>query len=238
MKEFKSILNFSLTKEVGMKKLMRILVVVVFVVSVVLPLFGQPSISYQQCVWEETLDWSKGFFYVLACVISGYVPAEMHAISIAVFFIFGVIIPIGMLIALFYDFTPDTLIKNKNAKAVIAISAAFLAYRGGLSTAFIEVLTYGFLGVGALMVSTLFVGWISEAVDRWCGFEVWEVEKKIERRNLEERLADIDHRLDVLWERMGRYPPGSERANEIYEQIQALEETKKKLLKEYSKSKV
>jgi hypothetical protein len=97
------------------------------------------------------------FVGMTACIISGYAPSTYSWLSIIVFFIFGIILPLAMLISLFYDFSG--FLTNKNVRNVIAVSGALLSFRALFSTLFIDFLTYGFGGIGLLFINYLFFGW-------------------------------------------------------------------------------
>jgi hypothetical protein len=92
-----------------------------------------------------------------ACIISGYAPSTYSWLGITVFFIFGIIIPLAMLITLFYDFSG--FLTNKNVRNVIAFTGALLSFRALFSTLFIDFLIYGFGGIGLLFFNYLFFGW-------------------------------------------------------------------------------
>jgi uncharacterized membrane protein len=97
------------------------------------------------------------FVGMTACIISGYAPSTYSWLAITMFFIFGIIIPLAMLITLFYDFSG--FLTNKNVRNVIALTGALLSFRALFSTFFIDFLTYGFGGIGLLFINYLFFGW-------------------------------------------------------------------------------
>jgi hypothetical protein len=92
-----------------------------------------------------------------SCILSGYTPSEISWLGITVFFIFSIIIPITILVSLFYYFSD--FISHTGIRRVISFSAALLTYRALFSTLFIEFITYGLGGIGLLLINYLFFGW-------------------------------------------------------------------------------
>jgi hypothetical protein len=138
--------------------------IVMLLISVLLPLFGQPTVAYEKCETmfkpNVALLTFPGLFYTTSCVITGYAPAGLEWLTISTFAIFGVILPLGLLIALFWELVPEGLITSSAVRRVIAVIAALFAFRGFFATFLIEVLSYGFLGIGALAIAVLFTGFV------------------------------------------------------------------------------
>jgi len=110
----------------------------------VLPFLQKGEISYSECqtiVQENLLD-------TAACIIVGYAPTkEATSITSLSFWIFVVIIPLFILIYIFYDFVSISgMIEDKNARAVIGVGFGFLAFRGFLASKFVNFLSYGLFG--------------------------------------------------------------------------------------------
>jgi len=125
----------------------------------------QPIINYVACqgVFTTGRSGSNGATDVLdmiACTMSGYLPTYDYYgygiyISYTTFFLFGVVFPLALLIALAYwslDF-----VHQRNVKNVIAFSIGMIAFRGFFVSLFIEFLTFGIVGVMALIVNMLLI---------------------------------------------------------------------------------
>jgi hypothetical protein len=101
-----------------------------------------------------------GITYTTSCILTGYAPTGLEWLTVTTFVIFGIILPLGLLITLFWEFVPEGLIRSTAARRVIAVIAALFAFRGFFATFFVEMLSYGFAGVGALAVAVLFTGFV------------------------------------------------------------------------------
>jgi ABC-type multidrug transport system fused ATPase/permease subunit len=152
------------------RSLMILAVILLFVgiifalVGVLLPLFGTPTVTYEKCATMFKPDVSlltfPGITYTTSCILTGYAPTGLEWLTVTTFVIFGIILPLGLLITLFWEFVPEGLIRSTAARRVIAVIAALFAFRGFFATFFVEMLSYGFAGVGALAVAVLFTGFV------------------------------------------------------------------------------
>jgi len=133
-------------------------------ISVLLPIVGTPTVTYEKCTTMFKPDASlltfPGITYTTSCILTGYAPTGLEWLTVTTFVIFGIILPLGLLITLFWEFVPEGLIRSKAARRVIAVIAALFAFRGFFATFFVEMLSYGFAGVGALGGAVLIAGFV------------------------------------------------------------------------------
>ena len=145
--------------------------IILIIIGVLLPIFGKPTVTYEECKSMFAPDVSiltmPGLFYTTSCIFTGYVPQNLEWLTVTTFIIFGIILPLALLISLFFEFIPDFLITNPNARKVIAVVGALFAFRGFFATFFIQILDYGFAGIGALLVGTLFTGFVWKAAEKF-----------------------------------------------------------------------
>lgn len=117
-----------------------------------------PKINYKVC--EKTFISTgsvKDIFLTASCIFIGYAPVELSIYSILVFIIFLLILPLAMLISLFWDFSG--FLTHPGVRKVIAFSSALISYRMLVSTFLIEFLSYGLGGIGLLFFNYLLFGW-------------------------------------------------------------------------------
>jgi hypothetical protein len=149
------------------KSLMQVGLIIIYVsifgveIVYLLPYLGKPIVEYEECK-----GWSFAGFpsipFAFACVFTGYAPAGAEALTFASFFIFGILVPLGLLIALFYNFSD--FIANPNVRIIIAILSGMLSFRFLMATLFTELLSYGFAGIGLLFLDYLFFMWVQKSV--------------------------------------------------------------------------
>jgi hypothetical protein len=141
--------------------------ILLVIISVLLPLFGKPTVAYEQCVEMFKPDVSvltvPGIFYTTSCILTGYAPIGLEWLTITTFVIFGIVLPLALLISLFSAFIPEGMIEHSGARRVIVVVASLFAFRGFFATFFVEMLSYGFAGLGALLVGVLFTGIVYKA---------------------------------------------------------------------------
>jgi hypothetical protein len=154
-------------KSILMLAVALLLISVIWAIGgVVLPLISHPTVTYVQCMNvfnPATLVNVPGWFYATSCILTGYSPPDLQWLTITSFAIFGIILPIVFLYVLFWQFMPTEMISDSNVRRVIAFIAAMFAYRGFVATYFIDTLSYGFAGIGAMLVGVLFVGFVWKA---------------------------------------------------------------------------
>jgi hypothetical protein len=136
---------------------------IVFVlVGVLLPLFGEPTVTFDKCTTMFRPDISfftyPGLVYTFSCVLTGYAPTGLEWLTVTTFVIFGIILPLAFSFILFWEFVPEGLIPSAAARRVLALILALFAYRGALATFFVEILSYGSVGMLALLTGVLFTG--------------------------------------------------------------------------------
>jgi hypothetical protein len=142
----------------------------------VLPFLQKGEISYSEC---QTIV-QENVLATAACIIVGYAPTkEATSITSLSFWIFVVIIPLFILIYLFYDFVSISgMIENKNARAVIGVGFGFLAFRGFLASKFVNFLSYGLFGIALLVIDLILASGLLGYGNKF--YRKW-FEKSIER---------------------------------------------------------
>jgi hypothetical protein len=140
--------------------------IIAVMIGFLLPLLGKPTVTYEECKKEFKLDVSvltaPGLTYVTSCILTGYAPTNIELagwLNFTTFIIFGIILPLALLITLFCEFVPEGMITSRAARRVIGVIGALFAFRGIFGTLFVEILSYGFTGIGALSVAVLFTGY-------------------------------------------------------------------------------
>lgn len=134
-----------------------------------------------------------------ACVLAGYMPSEDY-LSYATFFIFAVILPMALLIAISLwalDFVHPTNLRN-----VIAFCIAMIGFRGFFVTLFIEFLTFGSVGILALIVNMLLIMMLWRIMVKFLGFAAIVTQEEnitylAELDRLLEREKDILRALEL-----------------------------------------
>jgi hypothetical protein len=146
--------------------------IILIMVGVLLPMFAQPTVTYEQCTGLFKPDASvltlPGALYATSCIVTGYAAPGVEWLVIITFFMFGIITPLALMFALFWEFIPEQMITNVNARRVITFAAGMFAFRGFFASYFIDMLSYGFAGIGALLVGVLFTGIVYKAAYRFC----------------------------------------------------------------------
>jgi len=158
-----------------------------------IPYLGSKVIEYNEC---KEISFTGGIsyenvVYTFACIFVGYAPAGTELTTLAVFIIFGLIAPLGMLIALFYEFTD--FLTNKGVRNVMTFLSAVVAYRFLLATLFIDLLGYGFAGLGILLFDYFFFMIVFRAMrGLWGGAMMIQA---IITETQMERIADLTKKL-------------------------------------------
>jgi hypothetical protein len=208
-----------------------------------LPPFGKSVVTYQECQGVVTTpstpqqpDPIVTVVGLSACIFAGFAPSGYDLYTIVTFVIFGIIAPLAMLIALFYEFTD--FLTHTGVRNVMAFLSALVAYRFLLSSLFIELLGYGFAGLGILLFDYFFFMIVFRAMKSlWKGGEI--MEEVIKSLTLEE-TADVINRLDKLEEKINKLQTAMERApaelkeelkRELEKTLKEKEELKKKAMK-------
>lgn len=205
--------------------------VILVVGSVLLPMFSQPTITYEKCTGlfksDASLATAPGWFYATSCVLTGYSTPDLEWLTIITFFIFGIIAPITLMYYLFKDFMPTGMITDQNARTVISFIAALLAFRGFAATYFIDMLSYGFAGIGALIVGVLFTGFVYTAALRFC--RPLGVDMKSEMRMFQLAEAEeVRREISDLEKNLSANPPN---ADAVRDRIRILSKRLDELIK-------
>ncbi|MEM5875267.1 MAG: hypothetical protein QXW01_00440 [Candidatus Aenigmatarchaeota archaeon] len=173
----------------------------VYVMPFVSQQFGKKSYA-TKC---EALS-GTNIIEMVGCIFSGYAPSNNEATTIAVFFIFGVIAPLGILIALFYEFTD--FFNNQGVRNVMTFLSALMAFRVLMADLFFELLSYGFAGLGILIVDYFFFMVIFKFMQRfWKGAEMIQ---EIITYTTEERIAELTRQLKNAEAMLSTLSPNSE----------------------------
>jgi hypothetical protein len=167
------------------------------------PYLGGKVVEYNECK-KESFSGKMSYdniVYAFACIFVGYAPTGMELTTLSVFIIFGVIAPLGMLIALFYEFT-DFFV-NRGVRNVMAFLSALVAYRFLLASLFIDLLGYGFAGLGVLLFDYFFFMVVFKAMQKlWTGAAMIEsiiIESQMEKiADLTKKLRDAEATLALL----------------------------------------
>ena len=196
--------------------------IILIIIDVLLPIFSKPTVTYEECKSMFAPDVSivtlPGLFYTTSCIFTGYVPQNLEWLSITTFIIFGIILPLALLISLFFEFMPSFMITNRNARRVIAVVGALFAFRGFFATFFIQILEYGFAGIGALMVGTLFTGFVWKAADKFVNPMGINIKESLIQMNVG-YLAELENRLYLLKRALEVMPKDSDDYRKTLEEI-------------------
>jgi hypothetical protein len=143
-------------------------------IAIVLPVFSKPTVTYEKCtsmfypgnitIINLTIP---RLFYAGSCIFTGYAPENLEWLTVTTFIIFGICLPLALLFSLFFSFVPTFMITNENARRVIAFVGTLFAFRGFFASFFIQALEYGFVGVGGLMIGTLFTGLVWRVCEKF-----------------------------------------------------------------------
>ncbi|MEM5814998.1 MAG: hypothetical protein QXD89_00715 [Candidatus Aenigmatarchaeota archaeon] len=196
-------------------------------------LSGQKADYFVRC---EKLKESENIIEMITCIFLGYAPSGFEIATISVFIIFGVIAPLGILIALFYEVTRD-IFHHQGVRNVIAFLSALISFRTLLSSMFFEVLNYGFAGLGIMLVDYLFFMIIFNTMKRtWIGAEV--VKKIVDytiNYTIEGRIADLIKQIREIDALLAILDPDSEEYKKYEKRREKLVEELEKLKKESEK---
>jgi len=196
-------------------------------ITYLMPYLGSPTISYQSC--EQTFTTAQppqsnlpdaivDTLTMTACTISGYVPSELTTTGIVIFFIFGIIAPIGILMALFWEFTD--FIYSKSARGVLTFLISLVAFRFLLASLFLDILGYGFAGLGILLIDYFIFMILFRLTSRmWKSYE--EHIKTLEVGN-KEIYRDYLRRMRGLEAEIATLPPDSPKWNRLNQEKRIL----------------
>jgi hypothetical protein len=182
---------------------------------------------------QQKIDPIMNIINIPACIFAGYVPSDYSIVSIAVFVIFMLILPLAILYSLFYDFSDFLSIRIRK---VVALSAALISYRALISSFFIDFLTFGFGGIALLFFNYLLFGWGI----RWVRgmFAHIHYAKTIFRVQDISYLQDLYNKRDKLLKEKEFYlslPPDQAQALNAAEKIKEIDKQIKEIEKEIHK---
>jgi len=215
--------------EIG-KALIQIGLIIIYVsifgveIVYLLPYLGKPIVEFEECKgWSFTGFPSIPFAF--ACVFTGYAPAGAEALTIASFFIFGILVPLGLLIALFYNFS-DFLTDSK-MRLIIAVLSGMLSFRFLMATLFTELLSYGFAGIGLLLIDYLFFMWIQKSVVGL--FRGAAVAETVLSMAVTDEMAHLNRVIEEKRLLLRKYPPESQMYKDLEKEINDLMKRLEKL---------
>lgn len=132
----------------------------------------------------------------ISCIITGYKYAGMYSgYAFVGFWIFGVVIPVLLLMFLFYDFVDASgVIRTPKSKKVVGYCLGLIAYRGFVVANLLEVLSIGTVGIALLAINFIFAGGILAYINRV--FEQWRpIEDAMGTIRSTGRMNKLLHRL-------------------------------------------
>lgn len=203
-------------------------------------LVGKPSVSYEEC---REVDVANMLHFAI-CIITGYAPKEAEIWTLTSFAIFGILAPLSLLIYLFYDAT-DFL--SRTVRAPVSFLCGLIAFRGFLSTFFVEFLTFGMTGMGLLLVNFLFMSMLysriskawkgAELVEQVIATEAWEeygVYKR-EYERIEKSIEDLESTISEVVRQKGEDSPEVKKLKQQLKNLQDRKEELKEKLEEIGK---
>jgi len=134
----------------------------------IIPFLGKPVLSYTACNESTQMlipsapisgmnitipDPLASTVIPFSCVFAGYVPTELSWLGLVTFFIFGIVLPLALLISVFYDSTD--FLTHTGVRAIVTLSLSLIAFRFLLASLFLELLGYGIAGIGLILVDFL-----------------------------------------------------------------------------------
>ncbi|MCX8178305.1 MAG: hypothetical protein N3D75_00545 [Candidatus Aenigmarchaeota archaeon] len=152
----------------------------------------------------------------LMCVITGYkYKGNYGGFAFVSYWVFGVVIPLLLLMTLFYDFVRSSgVIQQPKSQKIVGYCLGLIAYRGFVVTNLLEMLSIGTLGIALVALDLIFLGGLLAYIHRV--FEKWrpiEHAMGIVRSSAQNKLlmknyardvkimiknGDFDHALDLL----------------------------------------
>jgi len=154
MMQISSSRRFYTLSKIGM--VMICLSLIVILVQVIVPLFMDKVLGYEECKSffggaSSTFD-EKDIYRTVSCVFVGYSPtAGATAVTYVNFIIVSIIAPFVFFYYIFSD-TIQTMNfpSSQGAQRAIAFIGAYSALRGALATYFVEFFAYSWYGMGVL----------------------------------------------------------------------------------------
>lgn len=136
----------------------------------------------------------------VSCIFSGMTPkSDIYSFIIWAIFLF--VLPLSILIGLFWEFTTPFIIENPNVRKVIAFASALIAYRFLMAYLFVEFISVGLGGIALFFVNILIFGWAVNGIRRLFRFTE-TVRRMREVQNLAqlERLMRMRDEIYAAWQ--------------------------------------
>jgi len=154
MLQFSKSMNFVRLAKLGM--IMITLSVVVLLVQVIVPLFSDKVLTYEECKSfigdvSKTID-EKDIYRMVSCVFAGYSPTSAATpVTYVNFIITAIIAPFVFFYYIFADLIESmNFPQNPGAQRAIAFIGAYSALRGAMASYFVEFFAYSWYGMGVL----------------------------------------------------------------------------------------
>lgn len=189
---------------------------------------GEKTNFYTRC---ESVSESN-IIETISCIFIGYAPTGFELYTLGTFIIFGIIAPLGILIALFYEVTRD-IFTSSGVRNVVTFLSALIAFRTLLASMFFELLNYGFAGLGIMLVNYLFFMIIFKVMQKlWKGAE--EI-RSIITYTAAETIAELTRQLKNAEAMLSTLSPDTDLYKYYQRRAKELKEEIKKLTKEAGK---
>ncbi|MBU5688332.1 MAG: hypothetical protein KQA41_02155 [Candidatus Aenigmarchaeota archaeon] len=148
-------------------------------------------------LWTECKQPIESLDVFLSCALTGHQPLPTGVkdiwgwLGIYGFYIFGLLVPLFILSALFADFVETSgIVSNRTYQKIIGFGLGFMAYRGFIVTRLIYILDIGSVGIALIALNFIWLGGILGYIKRsFAQFKLLE--------------ADIDLSTDI--EKVKRY---------------------------------
>lgn len=137
-------------------------------------------------LWKDCSNTPGSWHIFLSCALTGHQPMQQTAnfwdfIGIYGFLIFGLLVPLFILTALFSDFVESSgVVQNPTYQKIIGFGLGFMAYRGFIVTRLIYILDIGATGIAVIALNFIFLGGVLNYVRRsFAQFQTLEAEMEI-----------------------------------------------------------
>ncbi|MBU5689899.1 MAG: hypothetical protein QXM68_01730 [Candidatus Aenigmatarchaeota archaeon] len=152
----------------------------------------------------------------IMCVITGYkYKGNYGGFAFLSYWVFGVVVPLLLLMSLFYDFVSSSgVIKRPQSQKIVGYCLGLIAYRGFVVTNLLEILSIGTLGIALVALDLIFLGgllaYINRVFEKWrpiehaMGIARGSMQAKFLMKNYARDVkimiknGDFDHALDIL----------------------------------------
>lgn len=109
----------------------------------------------------------------IMCIVTGYkYKGSYGGWAFFGYWIFGVVVPLLLLMSLFYDFVDASgVVRQPKSKKIVGYSLGLIAYRGFVAANLLEILSIGTMGIAMLALDLIFLGGLLAYIHRV--FEKW-----------------------------------------------------------------